>query len=84
MILQAAEEPFIANPALLGVLIIVAVIIVIFWYQTHCPNCKRVFTRELVKRDQAGKLPTWISNKERRHYRCKHCGHEWDKVNEVD
>lgn len=84
MILQAAEEPFIANPALVGVLIIAAVIVVIFWYKTHCPNCKRVFTRELIKKDQAGKLPVWISNKERRHYRCKHCGHEWDAVVEVD
>ena len=84
MFQQAAEGDFIGNPALLGVLLIALVIVAIYWYNTHCPNCKRIFTRELIKKDKAGRLPTVLSNKERRHYRCKHCGQEWDKVVEVD
>ena len=84
MIQQAAEGDFIANTALLGVLIIIAVIVAIYWYKTHCPNCKRIFTRQLIKKDKAGRLPNVISNKERRHYRCKHCQHEWDEVAEVN
>lgn len=82
--LQEAESGFITYPALLGVVLILAVVAAVYWYNTHCPNCKRVFTRELVKKGKAGKLPTAINNKERRYYRCKHCQHEWDKVVHVN
>ena len=84
MFQQAAEGDFISNPALLGVLIILVVIAAVYWYNTHCPNCKRIFTRELIEKGKAGRLPTVLSNRERRHYRCKNCGHEWDKVVDVD
>ena len=84
MFQQAAEGDFISSPALLGIFLIAFVILAIYWYNTHCPNCKRIFTRKLIKKGKAGRLPTAISNKERRHYRCKNCGHEWDKVNYVD
>jgi hypothetical protein len=84
MIQEAADGDFIANPALVGILIIVAVIVAIYWYKTHCPNCKRIFTRELIKKDKAGRLPLVLSNKERRTYRCKNCQHAWDIVVEVD
>jgi hypothetical protein len=80
MFLQAAEGDFIAYPALIGVLLILAVVAVIYWYNTHCPNCKRIFTRELIHKEKAGRLPTWISGRERRQYRCKQCGHQWEKV----
>ena len=76
---EAAEGDFIANPALLSILLIAAVVLAIFWYNTHCPNCKRIFTRELIEKGKAGLLPTVISGKERRRYRCKHCHHEWEK-----
>ncbi len=82
--LQEVEGDFIANPALVGILLIASVALAVYWYNAHCPNCKRIFTRELMKKGKAGRLPTMISHKERRHYRCKHCGHEWDKVVDVD
>lgn len=84
MFQQAADGDFISNPILLFLLILAVVIAALYWYNTHCPNCKRVFTRELIKKGKAGRLPTVISNRERRHYRCKHCGHEWDVVKDVD
>ncbi|MDX1414153.1 MAG: hypothetical protein R3293_08175 [Candidatus Promineifilaceae bacterium] len=84
MILQAAEGDFISNPILIFVILLVIVVAVSYWYKTHCPNCKRVFTREMIQKEKAGRLPTVISNRERRHYRCKNCGHEWDKVHDVN
>lgn len=84
MFIQAPQGQFIANPVVLGVIIILVVVVAIYWYATHCPNCKRIFTRELQKKERAGRLPSVITNKERRHYRCKRCGHQWDKVVEID
>ncbi len=63
----------------IGVIILLAIPAWLFWKQTHCPNCKRVFTRKLEKKEKAGLLPTVISGKERRHYRCSHCGNTWDQ-----
>ena len=65
---------------IIGLLLILASIAFFFWKQTHCPNCYRIFTRQLQKKGKAGLLPTMISGKERRHYRCSNCGHGWDKV----
>lgn len=84
MFQQAAEGDFISNPILVFAILLLIVIVAIFWYTTHCPNCKRIFTRELIKKDKAGRLPTVLSNRERRHYRCRNCGHEWDKVVDVN
>ncbi|MCO5182714.1 MAG: hypothetical protein M9928_01060 [Anaerolineae bacterium] len=84
VLLQAAEGDFIANPGLLGILIIAGAILAFYWYRTHCPNCKRIFTRETIKKEKAGLLPTAISGKERRHYRCKHCGNEWEATHYVE
>jgi hypothetical protein len=78
-ILAAQSGNFIPNPALLGVILILAVIVGVYWYNTHCPNCNRIFTRDLYKKGKAGRLPTVLSGKERRYYRCKNCGHEWEK-----
>ncbi len=63
----------------IGALILLIIPAVIFWHNTHCPQCKRVFTRKLEKKEKAGLLPTAISGKERRHYRCSHCGNTWNK-----
>ncbi|MCA9952138.1 MAG: hypothetical protein KDE48_20950 [Anaerolineales bacterium] len=63
----------------IGGVILLVIFVGIFWYKTHCPQCRRVFTRKLEKKEKAGLLPTAISGKERRHYRCSHCGHLWEQ-----
>jgi len=63
----------------IGFFILLAIPAYIFWNQTHCPNCNRVFVRKLEKKEKAGLLPTAISGKERRHYRCSNCDHVWDQ-----
>jgi transposase-like protein len=83
-LLQAAEGGTSLFPAFVGIVLIVGAILAIYWRNTHCPNCKRIFTRETTKKEKAGLLPTAISGKERRHYRCKHCGTEWDATHYVN
>ncbi|MFN2135150.1 MAG: zinc-ribbon domain-containing protein [Candidatus Promineifilaceae bacterium] len=77
---ETAEGDFIAYPILVFFFLVAIVAVAIYWYTTHCPNCQRIFTRELVKKEKGGLLPTAISGKERRTYRCKQCGHEWQKT----
>jgi hypothetical protein len=84
MLQQATETAFIPYPGLLGLLIIAGVILYFYWRNTHCPNCKRIFTRKVVKKEKGGLLPTMISGRERRTYQCSHCNHKWDKVIHVD
>ncbi len=82
MLLQASEaapSPFFLP---IVILIIVGVIAGIVWWNTRCVNCQRPLARKKVK--QSRSFGQFVTGKAHRHYQCKYCGHEWDKVEYID
>ena len=53
------------------------------WWNTHCPKCYRPFAKQLLKKDKRT-LGQFVQGKQKRHYECRKCGHEWSKVVYID
>jgi phage terminase large subunit GpA-like protein len=47
------------------------------WWRLRCPNCNRVFTRQVVDRQTTRKELLVFKAEERLTYQCRRCDHVW-------
>ena len=49
------------------------------WWRLRCPNCNRIFTRELIDKKTTRRELLVFKAEERFVYQCRRCNHTWHR-----
>ncbi|NJN82624.1 MAG: hypothetical protein HC802_10375 [Caldilineaceae bacterium] len=52
--------------------------------RSRCPNCGRLFARNIVRKEVTKRSILLMATEELQHYECKYCHHNWKKLVSVN